>query len=83
MIDLRSDTCSQPTDAMRDAMARAPVGDDVYGDDPTVKGLEAEVAGRVTINVWSAPPLQVNVRADGSTVCVNVSGLLVESRSWP
>src|SRR5690242_621333 len=45
IIDLRSDTCSQPTDAMRDAMARAPVGDDVYGDDPTVKQLEAEVAG--------------------------------------
>ena len=44
MIDLRSDTCSQPTEAMREAMARAPVGDDVYGDDPTVKELEAEVA---------------------------------------
>ncbi len=44
MIDLRSDTCSQPTDEMREAMARAPVGDDVYGDDPTVKQLEAEVA---------------------------------------
>jgi threonine aldolase len=44
MIDLRSDTCSQPTDAMREAMARAKVGDDVYGDDPTVKELEAEVA---------------------------------------
>jgi threonine aldolase len=44
MIDLRSDTCSRPTPAMRDAMARAPVGDDVYGDDPTVKELEAMVA---------------------------------------
>src|SRR4029077_16507475 len=44
MIDLRSDTCSQPTDAMREVMARAPVGDDVYGDDPTVKELESEVA---------------------------------------
>ena len=44
MIDLRSDTCSQPTEAMREAMARAAVGDDVYGDDPTVKELEAEVA---------------------------------------
>jgi threonine aldolase len=44
MIDLRSDTCSQPTDEMREAMARAPVGDDVYGDDPTVKELENEVA---------------------------------------
>ena len=44
MIDLRSDTCSKPTDEMREAMARAVVGDDVYGDDPTVKELEAEVA---------------------------------------
>ena len=44
MIDLRSDTCSQPTPEMREAMARAPVGDDVYGDDPTVKELEAEVS---------------------------------------
>ncbi|CAM2157544.1 GntG family PLP-dependent aldolase [Paraburkholderia sp. SIMBA_009] len=44
MIDLRSDTCSQPTKAMRDAIANAPVGDDVYGDDPTVKALEREVA---------------------------------------
>jgi threonine aldolase len=44
MIDLRSDTCSQPTDEMREAMARAPVGDDVYGDDPTVKELESEVS---------------------------------------
>jgi threonine aldolase len=44
MIDLRSDTCSQPTPEMRQAMACAPVGDDVYGDDPTVKELEAAVA---------------------------------------
>lgn len=44
MIDLRSDTCSRPSAAMREAMARADVGDDVYGDDPTVKQLEAETA---------------------------------------
>lgn len=47
MIDLRSDTCSQPTDEMREAMARAPVGDDVYGDDPTVKELEDEVSSLI------------------------------------
>ena len=40
MIDLRSDTVTQPTQAMREAMYRATVGDDVYGDDPTVKALE-------------------------------------------
>jgi threonine aldolase len=44
MIDLRSDTVTRPTDAMRAAMAAAPVGDDVYGEDPEVNALEAEVA---------------------------------------
>src|SRR5215469_7135349 len=41
MIDIRSDTVTKPTDAMRKAMAEAEVGDDVYGDDPTVNRLEA------------------------------------------
>ena len=40
LIDLRSDTVTQPTPAMRDAMANAPVGDDVYGEDPTVNRLQ-------------------------------------------
>lgn len=44
MIDLRSDTVTRPTPAMRAAMADAPVGDDVYGEDPTVNRLEALVA---------------------------------------
>jgi threonine aldolase len=44
MIDLRSDTVTKPTPAMREAMARAEVGDDVFGDDPTVKELESETA---------------------------------------
>jgi threonine aldolase len=44
MIDLRSDTCSRPTEAMRHVMAAAEVGDDVYGDDPTVKVLETATA---------------------------------------
>jgi len=43
-IDLRSDTVTQPTDAMREAMMRAPVGDDVYGEDPTVNALQARLA---------------------------------------
>ncbi|MDH7484086.1 MAG: low-specificity L-threonine aldolase, partial [Spirochaetales bacterium] len=49
MIDLRSDTVTRPTDAMRAAMASAEVGDDVYGDDPTVLALEqlgAEMTGK-------------------------------------
>lgn len=44
MIDLRSDTVTQPTPAMREAMARADVGDDVFGEDPTTKALEEEVS---------------------------------------
>ncbi len=43
-IDLRSDTVTRPTPAMRAAMAEAAVGDDVYGEDPTVNRLEARVA---------------------------------------
>jgi threonine aldolase len=46
-IDLRSDTVTRPTAPMREAMARAEVGDDVFGDDPTVRALEEEVA-RIT-----------------------------------
>ena len=44
MIDLRSDTVTRPTAAMREAMAGAEVGDDVYGEDPTVHALEERVA---------------------------------------
>ena len=43
-IDLRSDTVTRPSQAMREAMAQAQVGDDVYGDDPTVNSLEERVA---------------------------------------
>jgi threonine aldolase len=45
-IDLRSDTVTRPTAAMRAAMAAAEVGDDVYGDDPTVNGLQQRLAQR-------------------------------------
>ncbi|MBI4456428.1 MAG: DegT/DnrJ/EryC1/StrS family aminotransferase [Acidobacteria bacterium] len=49
MIDLRSDTVTQPTPAMRRAMEQAVVGDDVYGEDPTVNKLQeraAEIFGK-------------------------------------
>ena len=46
MIDLRSDTVTRPSAAMRDAMHSAPVGDDVWGDDPSVARFEAAVAER-------------------------------------
>ena len=44
-VDLRSDTVTRPTDAVRAAMAAADVGDDQYGEDPSVRALEEEVAG--------------------------------------
>ncbi len=44
VIDLRSDTVTQPTEAMRRAMAEAPVGDDVFGEDPTVNQLQETIA---------------------------------------
>jgi threonine aldolase len=47
LIDLRSDTVTRPTAAMREAMARAEVGDDVYGEDPTVNALQEAVAERL------------------------------------
>src|SRR5215467_10628600 len=47
MIELRSDTATRPTAAMRQAMAAAEVGDDVLGEDPTVNALQTEVA-RIT-----------------------------------
>jgi threonine aldolase len=47
IVDLRSDTVTQPTQEMREAMAAAEVGDDVFGDDPTVNRLEAMAAERM------------------------------------
>ena len=43
-IDLRSDTVTQPAPGMREAMAQATVGDDVYGEDPTINTLQAMAA---------------------------------------
>src|ERR671936_53599 len=47
VVDLRSDTLTLPTPEMRDAMARAEVGDDVWEEDPTVRRLEAVAAERL------------------------------------
>ena len=63
MIDLRSDTVTRPTAEMRRAMAEAVVGDDVFGDDPTVQALErrvAELAGK-------PPGLVLGVLSSGQT----------------
>ncbi|MFY7863725.1 low-specificity L-threonine aldolase [Roseateles sp.] len=47
LIDLRSDTVTQPTAGMREAMAAAPLGDDVFGDDPSVNALQEALAERL------------------------------------
>ena len=44
IVDLRSDTVTQPTAAMRNAMMTAPLGDDVFGDDPSVNMLQEKIA---------------------------------------
>ena len=65
MIDLRSDTVTQPTEAMRLAMSRAEVGDDVYGDDPTVNSLQdmaAEMFGFESA-LFTASGTQANLLA--------------------
>ncbi|MGS0759096.1 beta-eliminating lyase-related protein, partial [Roseateles sp. GG27B] len=46
-VDLRSDTVTQPTAAMRAAMLAAPLGDDVFGDDPSVNALQDALAERL------------------------------------
>ena len=46
-IELRSDTTTHPTEEMREAMRSAPVGDDVFGEDPTVNALEALAASKM------------------------------------
>ena len=70
MIDLRSDTLTKPTEAMRTAMARAEVGDDVYGEDPTVRALEERVAGLLGHEAALFTPTgsMANVLAVGSLV---------------
>jgi threonine aldolase len=65
MIDLRSDTVTQPTQKMRSVMAGAEVGDDVYGDDPTVNRLEflvAEMLGKEDA-IYAASGTQSNLMA--------------------
>lgn len=82
VVDFRSDTITQPTDAMRDAMRNAVVGDDVFGDDPTVNELQAVAAERVGMEA----ALFVPSGTMGNEVAVYVhSGrkgeILVEERS--
>ncbi len=63
-IDLRSDTVTKPTPAMREAMAQAEVGDDVYGEDPTVNRLEAMAAEML----GKEAAVFVPIRGDGQSI---------------
>jgi threonine aldolase len=68
VVDLRSDTLTRPTAGMRRAMAEAEVGDDVYGEDPTVRALEDEVAGLFGL----AGALYVPSGTMGNQICVRL-----------
>ncbi|HKQ01915.1 MAG TPA: beta-eliminating lyase-related protein, partial [Actinomycetes bacterium] len=70
MIDLRSDTFTRPTPAMRRAMAEAEVGDDVWGEDPTIKRLEAAVAERL----GHEAALYVPSGTMGNQICLRLAG---------
>jgi len=65
MIDFRSDTVTRPTQKMREAMAGAEVGDDVYGDDPTINSLQAYAAERLGFEaaLFTATGTQANLLA--------------------
>ena len=87
MIDLRSDTVTRPSPGMREAMAGATVGDDVYGDDPTVKRLEArtaEVLGKADAVYMPTGTMtnQVAIRAHtehGDRVIMDIASHVVRS----
>ena len=65
IIDLRSDTVTRPTPAMREVMARAEVGDDVYGEDPTVNALQERLAADLGFEagLWCPTGTQANLVA--------------------
>ena len=65
VVDLRSDTVTRPTQAMRAAMAEAPLGDDVFGDDPSVNALQEKIASMLgfeaALFVPTGTPFQLQV----------------------
>jgi len=68
MIDLRSDTVTRPSAGMREAMSRAEVGDDVFGEDPTVKALQERIAGML----GKEAALYVPSGTMGNQICIKV-----------
>ncbi|NMO19460.1 low-specificity L-threonine aldolase [Pyxidicoccus fallax] len=81
-IDFRSDTVTKPTPAMRRAIAEAEVGDDVYGEDPTVRRLEERVAERLGLEaaVFTPSGTQANQIAIGA-YCRSGDEVLTEAGS--
>ena len=80
-VDLRSDTVTQPTDAMRDAMARAVVGDDGYGEDPTVNELESRFAAIVGKEAAIFVPSGVMANQIAVRVLTSPGDVIVAGRS--
>ena len=80
-VDLLSDTLTRPTRPMRHAMASADVGDDVFGEDPTVRALEERVAGpsltpiglRTRLMRSTCAPSSWRVRSPTQTKCPDTS----------
>ena len=77
MIDLRSDTVTRPTAAMRKAMAEAEVGDDVYREDPTVRRLEDEAALLAVLAEWNSGASYLQRIANLQNAPVTMSGQTV------
>ena len=81
-IDLRSDTLTQPTPEMRKAMAEAVVGDDIYGEDPTLNALQekaAEIMGKdaglfvPTGSMGNLVSLMSHARPGSEVICESLS----------
>ena len=70
VLDLRSDTVTRPTPGMRKAMAEAEVGDDVYGEDPTINRLQERVAEMLgkECSIWVPTGTMANQIAIGALV---------------
>ena len=79
-VDLRSDTVTQPTQAMRDAMAVAVVGDDGYGEDPTIRSLEERFAALVAKDAAVFVPSGVMGNQIAVRILTNPGDLVIAGR---
>lgn len=88
-MDFRSDTVTKPSQAMRDAMANAEVGDDVYGDDPTVNELEQWTANETGFEaaMFTSSGTQANLlglmaHCERGDEYLCTAGAQLQIRSW-